>query len=61
MVLADEPTGNLDSAASREIMEILHELNHDGITVIIVTHEPEVAAYTPECSSSGMVCASKTA
>jgi putative ABC transport system ATP-binding protein len=47
LVLADEPTGNLDSAASREIMEILHELNHDGITVIIVTHEPEVAAYTP--------------
>jgi putative ABC transport system ATP-binding protein len=47
LVLADEPTGNLDSAASREIMEILRQLNNDGITVIVVTHEPEVAAYTP--------------
>nr|MBP7868631.1 ABC transporter ATP-binding protein [Bacillota bacterium] len=47
LVLADEPTGNLDSAASREIMEVLRGLNSDGITVIVVTHEPEVAAYTP--------------
>jgi len=47
LVLADEPTGNLDSAASREIMEILRGLNSDGMTVIVVTHEPEVAAYTP--------------
>ena len=47
MVLADEPTGNLDSASSREIMEVLRGLNSDGMTVIVVTHEPEVAAYTP--------------
>jgi putative ABC transport system ATP-binding protein len=47
LVLADEPTGNLDSASSREIMEVLRGLNSDGMTVIVVTHEPEVAAYTP--------------
>ncbi|MFA5316634.1 MAG: ABC transporter ATP-binding protein [Dehalococcoidales bacterium] len=44
VVLADEPTGNLDSATTDEIMSILCGLNRDGITVIIVTHEPDVAA-----------------
>ncbi len=42
MVLADEPTGNLDSASEREIMAILRDLNAQGITVIIVTHEEEI-------------------
>ena len=46
VVLADEPTGNLDSATTEEIMSILCGLNRDGITVIIVTHEPDVAAQT---------------
>ena len=46
VVLADEPTGNIDSAATAEIMSILCGLNRDGITVIIVTHEPDVAAQT---------------
>ena len=46
LVLADEPTGNLDTAATAEIMSIFRQLHHDGITVIIVTHEADVAAQT---------------
>jgi len=43
IVLADEPTGNLDSATEEEIMQILHHLNREGRTIIMVTHEPEIA------------------
>ena len=47
MLLADEPTGNLDTARSREIMELLTSLNHDqGITIVMITHEPDMAAYS---------------
>jgi putative ABC transport system ATP-binding protein len=46
IILADEPTGNLDSRTSVEIMTIFQELNRQGITIIMVTHEPEVAAFT---------------
>lgn len=45
LLLADEPTGNLDTQSSREIMDILSELNQDGMTVILVTHERDVAAF----------------
>jgi len=45
VLLADEPTGNLDSERSVEIMELLTDLNRGGITVLMVTHEPEMAAF----------------
>src|SRR5947207_1407218 len=45
VLLADEPTGNLDSRTSIEVMEIFQTLNEKGITIIMVTHEPDIAAY----------------
>ena len=45
MLLADEPTGNLDSRTSIEIMAIFQQLNEHGITIIMVTHEQDIAAY----------------
>ena len=45
IILADEPTGNLDSATSEEIMEILDGLSRQGATVLLVTHEKEIAAH----------------
>ena len=45
-ILADEPTGNLDTEMSLEIMALFQELNSQGKTIIMVTHEPELAAYT---------------
>jgi putative ABC transport system ATP-binding protein len=46
IIMADEPTGNLDSKTSEEIMGIFQRLNRQGITIIMVTHEPDIAAYT---------------
>ncbi len=44
LILADEPTGNLDSSATAEIISIFCRLNQEGITIVLVTHEPDVAA-----------------
>ena len=46
IILADEPTGNLDSKSSIEIMDIFGSLNKEGVTIVMVTHEKELAAYT---------------
>lgn len=46
IIMADEPTGNLDSKASIEIMSIFQQLNEMGITIILVTHEPDIAQYS---------------
>ena len=46
MLLADEPTGNLDSLTSVEIMGIFQDLNRQGMTVVMVTHELDIARYT---------------
>jgi putative ABC transport system ATP-binding protein len=45
MILADEPTGNLDSRTSVDVMTLFQELNDHGITILIVTHEPDIARY----------------
>jgi putative ABC transport system ATP-binding protein len=44
VLLADEPTGNLDRTSGKEVIEILEQLNHNGITLIIVTHDPEIGS-----------------
>jgi putative ABC transport system ATP-binding protein len=46
VILADEPTGALDSVTSMEVMDILEEINKDGITILIVTHERDIASRT---------------
>ena len=46
LILADEPTGNLDSRSSLEILELLHDMHDRGRTIMMVTHEPEIAEHT---------------
>lgn len=45
LILADEPTGNLDTTTSNAIMQLFLELNREGITIFLVTHEPDIASY----------------
>jgi putative ABC transport system ATP-binding protein len=45
LLLADEPTGNLDTKTTREVMALLQELNDQGVTQLVVTHEDEVSAF----------------
>ena len=46
MIIADEPTGNLDSHSGREIMNVLHNLHKQGVTILMVTHDANIAAHT---------------
>ncbi|MCS7279066.1 MAG: ABC transporter ATP-binding protein [Thermodesulfobacteriaceae bacterium] len=48
LLLADEPTGNLDTQSSSEVMKIFKELNQEGLTIILVTHDPEIAKNAKE-------------
>jgi putative ABC transport system ATP-binding protein len=49
IILADEPTGNLDSKTSQEIMQLLDQLHKRGNTIILVTHEPDIARTRTAC------------
>lgn len=49
IILADEPTGALDQHTSQEVMEVLKEINEEGKTIIIVTHDPNIASKTKRC------------
>lgn len=46
IIIADEPTGNLDTKSGEEIMEIFQKLNQEGVTIVMVTHEPDIAQHT---------------
>ena len=46
ILLADEPTGNLDSKTSEEIMQVFHELHREGNTIILITHEDDIAKHS---------------
>ena len=47
LLLADEPTGALDSASGRAVMDLIHELNQEGATIAVITHDPEIADALP--------------
>ena len=63
LLLADEPTGNLDSRASVEIMDLIHALHRQGVTIVMVTHEPDIAAHAERviCVKDGRVLATSPA
>ncbi len=57
LILADEPTGNLDSRSSEEIMALIHDLHARGVTILMVTHEPDIAAHAQRviCLHDGVI------
>lgn len=63
LVLADEPTGNLDSRSGREVMALLHALHREGHTVILITHDPAIASEANRriCIHDGEIVSEKTA
>ncbi|MBC8512023.1 MAG: ATP-binding cassette domain-containing protein, partial [Dehalococcoidia bacterium] len=48
LILADEPTGNMDQKTGREILGLFHQLNREGHSIIMVTHDPEIAKHAKE-------------
>jgi putative ABC transport system ATP-binding protein len=58
LVLADEPTGNLDTRTTIEVMALFQQLNEQGITIVVVTHEPDVAVYATRVVQlrDGQIC-----
>jgi len=63
IILADEPTGNLDSRSGREVMDLLHALHREGHTVILITHDPAIASEANRriCIHDGEIVSEKTA
>ena len=63
IILADEPTGNLDSRSGREVMALLHALHREGYTVILITHDPAIASEANRriCIHDGEIVSEKTA
>jgi putative ABC transport system ATP-binding protein len=62
LLLADEPTGNLDSRSSDSVVSLLHDLNEAGTTIVVITHDTELAARLPRrvTISDGYVVADST-
>ena len=63
MILADEPTGNLDSRSGSEVMDLLHGLHRDGHTVVLITHDAKIASEAERqiCIHDGEIVMEKTA
>jgi putative ABC transport system ATP-binding protein len=51
IVLADEPTGNLDTRTGREVLDVLRDLHASGSTIVVITHDPGIAGAMPRCVS----------